>query len=187
MVQPQIGIEAIEIDESKDKSKSPDQQANLQIGTESEPSTIPDTEQEEKKRSESEPIVMMQDIDKKDEKEEKKTVSIQSPDDNGSDGSESTRETDTSSDVSINPAYIDNKGWLTNLNYASTNQVNYVLKMISAYAKVILGKNRRVHLSWKRGVMLAIGLEPSQIKELEIKQENIREGDPISIDNVNMY
>ena len=47
------------------------------------------------------------------------------------------------------------------------------------YAKVILGKNRIVHLSWKRGVMLAIGLEPSRIKELEIKEENIREGDPV--------
>ena len=77
---------------------------------------------------------------RKDDKTEKKTVSqeitIESHDDNGSNGSESTRETDTSSDVSINSIYKNNKGWLIDLNYASVNQVNYVLKMISAYAKV---------------------------------------------------
>ena len=52
------------------------------------------------------------------------------------------------------------------------------------YAKVILGKNKIVHLCWKRGLMLAIGLNPSEIKELEIKEENIREGDPVSIDRL---
>ena len=47
---------------------------------------------------------------------------------------------------------------------------------------MILGKNRIVHLSWKRGVMLSIGLDTSQIRELEIKQDNIREGDSVTID-----
>ena len=132
--------------------------------------------------------MIIQNIEEEADREEKKTISqaitIESPSDNGSNGSESTRETDTSSDISVKSIYKDNKGWLVDLNYASVNQVNYVLKMISAYAKVISGKNKRVHLSWRRGVMLAIGLEPDQIRELEIKEENMKEGDPVSIDRV---
>ena len=32
--------------------------------------------------------------------------------------------------------------------------------------------------------MLAIGLQPDRIRELEIKEENMKEGDPISIDQL---
>ena len=108
--QPGSTVETVEIEASKEKSKTP---------------IILDTETEEKKKSESEPAIVIENIERKERKEEKKTVSqpiaSQSPDDNGSNGSESTRETDTTSDISIKPAYIDNKGWLINLNYSSTN------------------------------------------------------------------
>ena len=60
----QSGAEAIEIesDHAKEKSKTPEQQVNLQIGAESEPPTIPDHEQREHKKSESEPTIEIQNI-----------------------------------------------------------------------------------------------------------------------------
>ena len=126
----------------------------MQIGAESEPPIILDEKHEEKVRSESEPAMIVENVERKDKEEEKKTVSqeivIDSPDDNGSNGSDTTRETDTSSDVNVNPIFEGKKGWLLELNYDNADQVNYILKMISAYAKVILVKNKRVHLSWKR-------------------------------------
>ena len=185
---PEVELIEIESDHAKEKSKTPEQPVDLQIGTESEPPTVPYHEQKESKKSESEPTMEIQNIEKEDDKEEKKTVSqeieMQSPSDNGSNGSESSRETDTSSDVSVKSIYKDNKGWLVDLDYTNENQVNYVMKMISAYAKVVIGKNKRVHLSWKREVMIAIGLDPSEIEQLKIKEENRKPGDPISMDRL---
>ena len=54
------GIDAIEIEEPKEKSKTPEQQVDLQIGAESEPPTIPDSEQKENNKSESEPTIIIQ-------------------------------------------------------------------------------------------------------------------------------
>ena len=172
----------------KEKSKTPEQQIEAQILADSEPPIILDTEQKQIERAESEPIMMTEIEDRKDKEEEKKTVSqpiaTESPEENGSNGSESTRETNTSSDIEIDPRYENNKGWLEDLNYASQNQCNYVLKMLSMYAKVILGKNRIQHLSWKRAVLLAIGLDPDLIRELEIKEENRREGDKKTLEQI---
>ena len=116
-VTPVEQIGSIEIEKSKSKSKSPEQQVD--IGADSEPPMILDIEREEKKRSKSEPAVMTENIERKEEKEEKKTVSqpivIESLNDDGSNGSESTRETDTSSDINIDPVYANNKGWLVEL------------------------------------------------------------------------
>ena len=71
--------------------------------------------------------MLIENIERKDKEEEKKTVSraitIESPSDNGSNGSDTTRETDTRSDVNINPIFEGKKGWLIELNYTSTNQV----------------------------------------------------------------
>ena len=75
--QPESDKEPIEIEASKEKSKTPELQVNLQIGTESEPPTILDKEQEEKVRSGSEPTMMIENVERKDKEE---------------DGSDTTRE-----------------------------------------------------------------------------------------------
>ena len=62
--QPRSGVEAIEIEAPKEQSKTPEQQIGLQMGTESEPPTIPDKDQDESKRSESEPTMIIENIEK---------------------------------------------------------------------------------------------------------------------------
>ena len=60
--QPQPNRYPIVIEAPKEKSKTPEQKTDLQMGTDSEPPTIPPEQKEEKRKSDSEPTMLIEHI-----------------------------------------------------------------------------------------------------------------------------
>ena len=134
-----------------------------------EPPMIPD-------RAESEPITILDD-DKEDDRAESappdQIREIIEIDDSDGDSSES-------SDISIDNRFTGKRAWLKDIDQSKRKLVRFVLELLTAYGKVIYG-DRTIHLSWKREVLLAIGMNPDEFDKLKLNYNNIKQGEPFSI------
>ena len=130
-------------------------------------------------RADSEPITILEE-NKEDDRAESappdEMRDIIEIDDDDEDSSES-------SDISIDDRFTDKRGWLKSIDHSKQKLVRFVLNLLSAYGKVIYG-NETIHLSWKREVLLAIGVNPDKFDKLKINYNNIKEGEPIDINEM---